>query len=69
MSHHCHWPGCAVPVPPKLWGCRTHWFKLPATLRALIWKHYRPGQEIDKLPSREYVEAALKVRQWIKEQS
>jgi len=30
MSHHCHWPGCIREVPPKMWGCSTHWFRLPA---------------------------------------
>lgn len=65
MIHHCHWPGCTVEVPPKLWGCETHWFRLPGHLRVRIWKAYRPGQEITKTPSREYLDAAHTVQQWI----
>lgn len=65
MSHTCHWPGCKVEVPPKLWGCKQHWFKLPVELRSKIWKHYRPGQEIDKKPSGAYLDTALLVQLWI----
>jgi hypothetical protein len=36
-GHHCHWPGCEVPVPPAMWGCRRHWYMLPADIRRLIW--------------------------------
>lgn len=68
-SHTCHWPGCKVKVAPALWGCGRHWFKLPARLRNLIWKTYRPGQEQDKKPSPEYVEAAQQVQAWIAENS
>ena len=65
MSHTCHWPGCKTPVPPKLWGCRTHWYKLPKQLRDLIWRTYVPGQEITKTPSRAYLDAAKQVQEWI----
>lgn len=64
MSHRCHWPGCPVEVPPKLWGCRAHWFQLPKAIRDRIWATYRPGQEIDKSPSREYVAAAMEAHDW-----
>lgn len=66
MEHHCHWPGCTVEVPPKLWGCRKHWFSLPKQLRDEIWATYRPGQEITKDPSEEYLAVAIKVQFWIK---
>ncbi len=66
MKHTCHWPGCPEEVPPKMWGCRKHWFTLPKTLRDLIWMHYRPGQEEDKNPSEEYLRAADKVQVWCK---
>lgn len=65
MTHHCHWPGCKREVPPRLWGCREHWFRLPKTLRDWIWATYIPGQEITKDPSVEYVMAAAAVRAWI----
>jgi len=67
--HTCHWPGCNKAVPPKMWGCGPHWFKLPIRLRNAIWRHYRPGQEIDKMPSREYIETAREVQEWIKQQA
>jgi len=64
MKHTCHWPGCTQEVPPKLWGCRPHWFKLPKHLRDLIWATYRPGQETDWNVSQAYLDAANKVQQW-----
>jgi hypothetical protein len=67
MPHTCHWPGCPIEVPPKLWGCRKHWYTLPQHLRDRIWKAYRPGQEINKTPSREYVDAARDVQEWIRQ--
>jgi hypothetical protein len=65
MNHTCHWPGCKINVPPKLWGCKSHWFQLPKNLRSLIWRTYRPGQEITKTPSPEYIAAAHQVQEWI----
>lgn len=66
-EHHCHWPGCEKQVPPAMWGCRTHWFALPGTLRALIWATYKPGQEVNGTPSAAYLNAADAVQKWIKE--
>jgi len=68
VSHHCHWPSCNKEVPPKLWGCRFHWFKLPKRLRDKIWATYVPGQEITKTPSDGYLAAAHEVQEWIKQQ-
>ena len=65
VAHTCHWPGCGEHVPPKLWGCRAHWSKLPKRLRDKIWATYRPGQEIDKNPSAEYLAVAREVQGWI----
>lgn len=64
--HHCHWPGCDKQVPPAKWGCSKHWFSLPKWLRDKIWGAYRPGQEKDMSPSREYVLVAREVQEWIK---
>lgn len=69
MRHTCHWPGCNVAVPPAMWGCREHWFSLPKYLRDEIWRTYRPGQEITKTPSAEYIAAANLVQTWIKNNS
>ena len=67
-EHHCHWPGCAKQVPPAMWGCKAHWFKLPTRLRNLIWQTYKPGQEVSMTPSKEYLNAANLVQQWIRSQ-
>lgn len=64
-KHHCHWPGCEKQVPPAMWGCKAHWFKLPQALRNKIWRCYRPGQEVDLTPSAEYLAVAREVQEWI----
>lgn len=64
-GHHCHWTGCNAKVPPAMWGCRKHWYMLPAAIRARIWRTFRPGQEIEKTPAAEYVAAAREARDWI----
>lgn len=64
-AHVCHWPGCTRQVPPAMWGCKEHWFKLPKTLRDAIWKEYRPGQEVNGTPSTRYIATALLVQEWI----
>ena len=66
-NHHCHWPDCKTQVPPAMWGCKKHWFKLPRMLRAKIWATYQPGQEINKTPSVEYIKVANEVQTWIRE--
>lgn len=65
-NHECHWPGCTKQVPPAMWGCKTHWFKLPSNLRSKIWATYRPGQEKTLTPSSEYLTVANEVQEWIK---
>jgi hypothetical protein len=53
--HTCHAKGCTVPVPPKLLFCPKHWRMTPKELQHAVWAAYRPGQEIDKQPSQEYL--------------
>jgi len=64
-NHECHWPGCTKQVPPAMWGCKAHWYVLPAELRREIWRCYRPGQEADLHPSAAYIAVARQVQQWI----
>ena len=66
-DHVCHWPGCNQQVQPALWGCRKHWYALPALLRARVWKAYRPGQEADRRPSADYLQVAREIQVWIAE--
>lgn len=61
-KHFCHAYGCQVEVEPKMFMCRSHWFRVPKELRDRIWALYRPGQELDKQPSRFYLEAARRAR-------
>ncbi len=67
MKHLCHWSGCKTEVPPKLWGCREHWFKLPIQIRDAILREYRPGQEVTKTPSVRYLIIAALAQEWIKD--
>ena len=39
--------------------CRSHWYMVPKDLRDAVWATYRPGQEIDKQPSLEYLDVAM----------
>lgn len=65
-GHFCHWPNCGKEVPPAMWGCRTHWLKLPKSIRDEIWRCYKPGQEISKTPSDEYIKIAELAEDWIR---
>lgn len=66
-DHHCHWPECQTKVPPAQWGCRKHWYMLPQSLRNKVWRAFRPGQEVSKAPSKEYIAVAREVQTWIRE--
>ena len=57
-SHTCHAIGCDVEVAPKFLMCPDHWRKVPKPLQDEVYKHYRPGQEIDKQPNAEWSKAA-----------
>ena len=65
-AHTCHWEGCGKQVPPAKWGCSTHWFRLPKSLRDRIWAAYVPGQEVSMTPSKEYLAIAAEVQAWIR---
>ena len=58
MAHRCHATRCSVPVPPEMFMCKRHWFRLPLRLRNSVWRTYRAGQCDDMQPSREYCEVA-----------
>ena len=57
MTHACHAEGCSKPCPPKHLMCGRHWAMVPQAERNEIWRHYRPGQEVDKRPTPEYLVA------------
>lgn len=56
-AHTCHAVGCDKVIPPRLFMCLKHWRMVPPPLQREIWRTYRPGQEIDKRPSAEYMVA------------
>lgn len=55
MAHTCHAHGCDIAVPPNMFMCRLHWYRLRRPLRVAIWAEYRPGQERDKNASLRYL--------------
>jgi len=55
MTHTCHAEGCSKACPPKHLMCGRHWAMVPQPQKNEIWRHYRPGQEVDKRPSPEYL--------------
>ncbi len=55
LEHPCHADGCKLEIPPRHLMCLKHWRMVPKPLQDEVWKHYRPGQERDKRPTREYL--------------
>lgn len=67
MPHTCHATGCSQLVTPAMFMCKRHWFRLPKQTRDQIWATYRPGQEADWQPSREYLLTAREAVIWLAE--
>jgi hypothetical protein len=65
MVHLCHARGCKTPVPPKMFMCKRHWFMLPKRTRDAVWATYRPGQEVTKDPSPEYMDVTAEAIAWL----
>ena len=65
MKHLCHAQGCKTAVPPKMFMCKAHWYMLPKWMRDTLWSLYRPGQEIDKDPSLQYLQHAMACRDYV----
>ncbi|MCV7328365.1 hypothetical protein U8D42_27085 (plasmid) [Mycobacterium europaeum] len=53
--HVCRARGCDVDIEPRLFMCAHHWSLVPPALRESIRSTYRPGQEVDKQPSAQYL--------------
>ena len=58
LEHHCHIPGCSKVIEPKFLMCPGHWKQVPKDLQNEVYRHYRPGQEIDKQPSQGWILAS-----------
>ncbi len=67
MKHLCHAIECETPVPPKMFMCLKHWRMVPKNMQDAIWRLYRPGQEIDKNPSWEYLDATVDAMRFVRE--
>lgn len=65
MRHTCHAQNCKTPVPPKMFMCQPHWYMLPKATRDAIWATYRPGQEITKDLSMEYLNITMDAISWL----
>lgn len=65
-NHHCHAWHCPVAVPPKMFMCKAHWFRLPKKMRDAIWAAYQPGQE-ERLvrPTDEYFRITTEAQRFI----
>lgn len=59
MKHLCHAQSCKVVVPPAMFMCKKHWYMLPKWMRDKVWSLYRPGQEVSKDPSLQYVQHTM----------
>ena len=57
MAHACHNPNCGRALPAHLVSHSSAWFALPKAMRDAVWRHYRAGQEDDKRPTMEYLDA------------
>lgn len=57
--NYCHALGCQKEIKPSVLMCSNHWRKVPDDIKDDIWKYYRRGQEIDRKPSIDYLDAAL----------
>lgn len=54
----CNWSSCNQKIEDKMWGCKYHWFKLPAFLRNKI---------LAVSNIEEYIIINDEVQKWIKE--
>ena len=55
VRHTCHAQGCNRAIAARFLMCGRHWAMVPSGLKDKVWQTYRPGQEIDKQPSQEYL--------------
>lgn len=66
-THKCFADGCNTQIARTLLMCLKHWRMVPFSIRHEIWTYYRKYQEIDNKPSDEYLNAAIRAREAVKE--
>lgn len=66
-SHFCNWPACTEVVPNHLWGCKFHWFLLPAKFRVALYRTWQVAKDNKDGPvaDKKYMEAFRKAKVWI----
>lgn len=62
MNHTCHAYGCNQRINPTLLMCLKHWRMVPKFAQNDVWATYRPGQEVRKDPSNDYMKAQQRAR-------
>jgi hypothetical protein len=65
VQHECLWPDCGRLIPLSHWGCKAHWYKLPAQLRTRIGRAYRAGVDTGTHPTRGWRRAHAEALAWI----
>mgnify|MGYP001579131525 FL=1 len=58
MTHLCHALGCETPVNPCFLMCGYHWFKVSVRCKQAVYATYVPGQELTKMTTAAYRQAA-----------
>jgi hypothetical protein len=61
QPHVCHANNCDTPAEPVEFMCPPHWSQVPSSLRESITATYRPAQEPDIQPSKEYLAYAAAI--------
>lgn len=59
LTHECPAPGCMVRVDQDRLACPRHWYRLPAALRARIWRLWSRG------PEEEHAAAVREAIDWL----
>ena len=65
LPHTCHATGCTTEVHPRYFMCRRHWWMVPRGMQQKLWAVYRPGQEVTKDPSPEYLDVAREIIDYV----
>lgn len=67
VLHTCHNPHCGRQIPAKYVCHFRAWKRVPGRLRSRLWAAYRSGQEIDKRPSAQYLDALEAVLDYLRD--
>lgn len=66
--HDCCWPGCRKRVRVSMWGCPSHWYALPKSIRVKIGHAYREGLDSGTHPNEAWRDAHRRALEWIARQ-